>query len=112
MDAFWTVFTVLAVLAGLFFFLAGSVGVLRMPDTLSRIHPLAKADNLALGFIAVGLLPQAGSLLVGAKILAIWALMQIGSGAVAQLMAMVARDEAQAGDAGLSPPETGGSAAP
>lgn len=93
MDTLATGFTVLAVLAGVAFFLAGSVGVLRMPDTLSRIHPLAKADNLALGFIALGLLPQAGSLLAAAKILAVWALMQVASGAVAQLMGAVALAE-------------------
>ena len=112
MDTIAAAFTVLAILAGLFFFLAGSVGVLRMPDTLSRIHPLAKADNLALGFIAIGLLPQAGSLLAGAKIIAIWALMQVGSGAVAQLMGMVARDEEKAHGTGRSPGDAGGSTVP
>lgn len=110
MDTIAAVFTVLAILAGLFFFLAGSVGVLRMPDTLSRIHPLAKADNLALGFIALGLLPQASSLLAGVKIVAIWALMQVGSGAVAQLMGMVARDEETARATTPSAQDAGGSA--
>jgi multicomponent Na+:H+ antiporter subunit G len=37
-----------AVLAGAFFFLAGTVGLLRFPDTLTRLHALTKADNLGL----------------------------------------------------------------
>jgi multicomponent Na+:H+ antiporter subunit G len=44
------VFTVAAVSAGAFFFLAGSVGLLRFPDALSRLHALTKADNLGLGW--------------------------------------------------------------
>ena len=41
--------TILAVSAGAFFFLAGTVGLLRFPDALSRLHALTKADNLGLG---------------------------------------------------------------
>ena len=50
--------TVCAVLAGLFFFLAGTVGLLRFPDTLTRLHALTKADNLGLGLVVLGLLLQ------------------------------------------------------
>lgn len=32
-------------LTGLFFFIAGSVGLLRLPDVYSRLHALTKADN-------------------------------------------------------------------
>ena len=41
--------TIVAVCAGAFFFLAGTVGLLRFPDALSRLHALTKADNLGLG---------------------------------------------------------------
>ena len=60
------IFTLVAVTPGGFFFLAGSVGLLRFPNPLSRLHALTKADNLGLGLIVLGLLPQAGSLLAGA----------------------------------------------
>jgi hypothetical protein len=43
------------------FFLAGTVGVLRFPDTHSRLHALTKADNLGLGLVAAGLALQAES---------------------------------------------------
>ena len=33
-------FTILAVVAGAVFFLAGTVGLLRFPDSLTRLHAL------------------------------------------------------------------------
>ena len=53
------IFTVVAVTAGVFFFIAGTVGLLRFPDTLTRLHALTKADNLGLGLVVLGLLPRA-----------------------------------------------------
>jgi formate hydrogenlyase subunit 3/multisubunit Na+/H+ antiporter MnhD subunit len=49
------VFTIAAVSFGAFFFLAGTVGLLRFPDTLTRLHALTKADNLGLGLIMRGI---------------------------------------------------------
>lgn len=90
MSALLDLLTIVAVSAGVLFFLAGTVGLLRFPDALSRLHALTKADNLGLGLIALGLLPQAGSLLGGLKLLAIW-LLALFAGAVAgQMMARVA----------------------
>jgi multicomponent Na+:H+ antiporter subunit G len=83
--------TVVAVAAGGFFFLAGTVGLLRFPDTLTRLHALTKADNLGLGLVVVGLLPQAGSVLAGLKLVAVWLLVLLASATVSQLIARVAR---------------------
>jgi len=41
--------TIVAVSAGALFFLAGTIGLLRFPDTLTRLHALTKADNLGPG---------------------------------------------------------------
>ena len=41
-----SLFTLIAVSSGAFFFLAGTVGLLRFPDLLTRLHALTKADNL------------------------------------------------------------------
>ena len=46
--------TITAVSAGAFFFLAGTVGLLRFPDPLTRLHALTKADNLGLGLVVLG----------------------------------------------------------
>jgi multicomponent Na+:H+ antiporter subunit G len=84
-------FTVTAVSAGAFFFLAGSIGLLRFPDTLSRLHALTKADNLGLGLVMLGLLPRAGSLLAALKLVFVWLLVLLASAMVSQLVARVAR---------------------
>lgn len=85
------IFTVIAVLAGAFFFLAGTVGLLRFPDTLTRLHALTKADNLGLGLVVMGLLPQAEWPLGGIKLIAIWLFALLAGATVGQLMARTAR---------------------
>lgn len=63
---------VLLCLAGAFFFLAGTLGLLRFPDAMSRIHALTKADNLGLGLIALALMATSGSVSTALKILLVW----------------------------------------
>ncbi|MCU0888430.1 MAG: monovalent cation/H(+) antiporter subunit G [Rubritepida sp.] len=84
-------FSALAVLAGAFFFLAGTVGLLRFPDTLSRIHALTKADNLGLGLIVLGLLPLAAGLGEAMKLILVWALVLVSGATAAQLVAGAVR---------------------
>jgi len=79
--------TYIWVSTGAVFFLAGTVGLLRFPDALTRLHALTKADNLGLGLVIVGLLPQAGSVIVGAKMLLVWFLVMLSGACVAQLIA-------------------------
>jgi len=79
--------TIVLVSAGAVFFLAGTVGLLRFPDTLTRLHALTKADNLGLGLIVVGLLPQAEGIQAGLKLVVVWMLAQVASAAAARLVA-------------------------
>jgi multicomponent Na+:H+ antiporter subunit G len=79
--------------AGAVFFLAGTVGLLRFPDTLTRLHALTKADNLGLGLIVLGLLPQAGGPLGALKLILVWLLVLCSSATVSQLIARKAREE-------------------
>lgn len=90
------IFTIVAICAGSFFFLAGSVGLLRFPDALSRLHALTKADNLGLGLIALGLLPRAESALGALKFVAVWALVQLASATTAQILARALRRKGSA----------------
>ena len=85
------IFTVLAVTGGALFFMAGTVGLLRFPDTLTRLHALTKADNLGLGLIVFGLLPQADAPLGALKLIVAWLLVQLAGATVAQLIAREAR---------------------
>lgn len=66
--------TVAAFVLGGFFFLAGTVGLLRFPDLHARLHALTKADNLGLGLVVLGLALQANGLLEVLKLLAVWLL--------------------------------------
>jgi len=89
--------TILAVAAGAFFFLAGTVGLLRFPDALSRLHALTKADNLGLGLIVLGLLFQAEGLLAALKLVAVWLLALLAGATVTQLIARTAQPGAPRG---------------
>ena len=91
MSAALDLFTFVAVSAGVLFFLAGVVGLLRFPDALTRLHALTKADNVGLGLIVAGLLPQAGSVLAGLKLLLVWLTVLLAGATVGQLIARVAR---------------------
>jgi len=83
--------TILSVSAGVLFFLAGTVGLLRFPDTFTRLHALTKADNLGVGLVVLGLLPRAGSVLAGLKLAVIWFLVLLAGSTVSQLIARSAR---------------------
>jgi multicomponent Na+:H+ antiporter subunit G len=79
--------TILLLLLGGFFFLAGTAGLLRFPDALARLHALSKADNIGLGFMAMGLSIQAESLIAGVKILVIWIIAVLASALTCYLIA-------------------------
>lgn len=75
------------IVAGACFFAAGTLGLLRFPDVYSRLHALAKADNLGLGCLLLGLAVQADSLAVALKLLLIWPLVLAASAAVGYAIA-------------------------
>jgi multicomponent Na+:H+ antiporter subunit G len=87
------VFTILALAAGAFFFLAGTVGLLRFPDTLTRLHAITKADNLGLGLIILGLLPLTNGPLQAFKLILVWLLVQLSGAIVTQLIAQAVRPD-------------------
>ena len=86
-----TSLSILLLLAGAGFFLAGTVGLLRFPDVYTRLHALTKADNLGLGLIVLGLVLRAGSAAAAGKLVLIWLLVLVASGAASQLVAAWAR---------------------
>jgi multicomponent Na+:H+ antiporter subunit G len=73
--------------AGAFFFLAGTVGLLRFPDVYSRLHALTKADALGLGFLAAGLALRSGSASTAVKLGVIWTLVLVASATSAYVVA-------------------------
>jgi len=81
----------LLIVSGLGFYLAGSVGLLRLPDLYSRLHALTKADNLGLGLLTAGLILQAQDLFIAIKLTLIWLAVLAASAASAHLIAQHAR---------------------
>ena len=82
--------TLLLLLTGAGFFLAGTVGLLRFPDVYTRLHALTKADNVGLGLVVAGLVLQAESWAAAGKLLLIWLLVLLASASVAHLVARTA----------------------
>lgn len=78
------------IIAGVAFFVAGSLGLIRFPDLYARLHALTKADNLGLGLICLGLACQAPGLAAALKYLLVWGLMLIASSISATLIASTA----------------------
>jgi multicomponent Na+:H+ antiporter subunit G len=102
MSLAFDIVTIVAVSAGAFFFLAGTVGLLRFPDALTRLHALTKADNLGLGLVALGLLPQAGSLRGGIELVCVWLLVLLAGATVSQLIERAALAGGASGQRGDS----------
>jgi multicomponent Na+:H+ antiporter subunit G len=84
-------FSLAMIVAGVFFFLAGTVGLLRFPDSLTRLHALSKADNLGLGLIVLGLIPRAENPLAALKLVVVWALVLLSGASTAQLIGRALR---------------------
>jgi multicomponent Na+:H+ antiporter subunit G len=73
--------------AGAAFFTAGTAGVLRFADTLSRVHAVTKADNLGLGLVVIALALRADSAAEVARLGAIWLIALVASAAACHLIA-------------------------
>ena len=83
--------SVVAIVAGAIFFLAGTLGLLRFPDTFTRLHALTKADNLGLGLVVLGLLPQVDGVITGLKLVVVWLLVMLAGACASQMVARAAR---------------------
>ena len=80
------VFTGLLLAAALFFFVAGTVGLLRFPDLYSRLHALTKADNVGLGLTVLALMLQAENWPEVFKLGLIWVMVLAASATVCFLI--------------------------
>ena len=72
-----SVIAAIFIVAGLFFFTAGTIGILRLPDFYTRLHAAGKCDSLAAVLFVVGIMLYTvqdfsfATLLVALKILLI-----------------------------------------
>jgi multicomponent Na+:H+ antiporter subunit G len=72
---------------GCFFFLAGTVGLLRFPDVFTRLHALTKADNVGLGLVALAAAFQVDNPVTLVKLFFIWGLVMVSSATISHLIA-------------------------
>ena len=77
---------IILIVTGLFFFLSGTLGILRFPDFYTRLHALTKADNLGLGFVVAGLAVQAADVVSVVKLVLVWLFVVAGSSASCYLI--------------------------
>lgn len=85
------IMSAILILTGVFFYLAGSIGLLRLPDLYSRLHALTKADNLGLGLLIAGLALHSQDLFIMLKLLLVWLAVLAASATSAHLIARQAR---------------------
>lgn len=71
MSFIYELITSFFLIAGLFFFAVGTVGLLRMPDLYTRLHATTKCDTLGAGLILFGVFLYHGASWLGLKILLI-----------------------------------------
>ena len=53
---------------GAFFVLVGGIGIWRMPDLFSRMHPAGITDSVGAGFLLLGMVLQSDDWLVSVKL--------------------------------------------
>ena len=95
MTAALDLWSVIAIVAGALFYLAGTLGLLRFPDAFTRLHALTKADNLGLGLVVLGLLPHVDSFLAGLKLVCIWLIVLLSGATTSQLIARFIRQRGE-----------------
>ncbi len=55
MNSIQATFSIIFIIAGLFFLMVGSIGIVRLPDFYTRTHATSKSDTLGLLLVMVGL---------------------------------------------------------
>lgn len=83
--------------AGSFFYIVGSIGLLRMPDVFTRMHATSVSDTFGALLMLLGLVLQAGISLVTLKLLIIIAIILYTGPVATHALARAARH------AGLEP---------
>jgi len=84
------ILTVLLIVAGSFFMLVGSIGVIRLPDFFTRSHATSKSDTLGIMLIILGLMVYEGFCLNSLKLLIIFVFVAIANPVGAHALARAA----------------------
>jgi len=88
--------------AGVFFFAAGTLGLIRFPDVLTRMHATTKCDTLGAGLILVGLMFFPGTIYLRLKLAIIIIFLWIANPTAAHYMARAVYRTERSGDGNAS----------
>jgi multicomponent Na+:H+ antiporter subunit G len=66
-----TIFVLLFLAGGLFFYFVGVVGLIRMPDVFCRMHATTKCDTMGAGLVFIGLIIWQGATFISLNILVV-----------------------------------------
>ncbi len=72
---------------GVFFLTAGTVGLIRFPTAISKLHALTKADNLGFGFLVLSGIFYHKDFFTTLKLILIWFLVIISSSTFSYIFA-------------------------
>ena len=61
------------IVAGVFFAITGTIGLVRLPDVFTRMHGAGMVDTMGIGLILIGLMLHAPSIIVAIKLFLILA---------------------------------------
>lgn len=84
------ILTIILIVAGSFFMLVGSIGVIRLPDFFTRSHATSKSDTLGIMLIILGLMAYEGFCLNSLKLLIIFVFVAIANPVGAHALARAA----------------------
>lgn len=84
------ILTIILIVAGSFFMLVGSIGVVRLPDFFTRSHATSKSDTLGIMLIILGLMVYEGFCLNSLKLLIIFVFVAIANPVGAHALARAA----------------------
>ncbi|MGV8146088.1 MAG: monovalent cation/H(+) antiporter subunit G [Alkaliphilus sp.] len=69
MELIRNIIVIALMMSGIFFFIVGTVGLIRMPDVFSRMHATTKCDTLGAGLILLAVVAYNGINVVSLKFL-------------------------------------------
>ncbi|RQD67416.1 MAG: monovalent cation/H(+) antiporter subunit G [Tindallia sp. MSAO_Bac2] len=81
---------IIFLLGGSFFFMVGTVGLIRMPEAFSRMHATTKCDTLGAGLILVALMIHTGIQIITVKLFIILTFIWITNPTAAHIISKAA----------------------
>lgn len=87
MDILFDILSIVLIAGGLFFYLVGVIGLIRLPDVFTRMHATTKCDTLGAGLLFLGLFIWQGFTIISLELALILALIWLTNPTAAHYIA-------------------------